>query len=127
MTPPIDMDRRRFALAAAGGLAALGALAGCQSVPTTAAVAPPAESRLYALLIDIVDPSKFEAVLPRHAAWLDNKFKQGVFLVTGGFEGVPKAFAMFHAPNQAAAEALMADEPFRMAGVARQQVLEYNP
>ncbi|HSV58301.1 MAG TPA: YciI family protein [Variovorax sp.] len=132
MSQVLNSDRRRLTLAA-GGLVGLQALIACgggddDAIATAPVPAPaPAESRLYALLIDIVDPSKFEAVLPAHAAWLDNKFKQGVFLVTGGFEGVPKAFAMFHAANQAAAEAVMADEPFRLAGVAKQEILDYNP
>ncbi len=125
MSQVINSERRRFALTV-GGLVAMQALTGCSTMGA-ASTPPPPDSRLYALLIDIVDPSKFEAVLPKHAAWLDNKFKQGVFLVTGGFEGAPKAFAMFHAPNQAAAEALMADEPFRMAGIAKQEILDFNP
>ena len=125
MAHGMNSERRRFALAA-GGLVALQALAACSTISTSSAPPPP-DSRLYALLIDIVAPSKFEAVLPRHAAWLESKFKQGVFLVTGGFEGVPKAFAMFHAPNQAAAVALMADEPLFMAGVAKQEILDFNP
>jgi uncharacterized protein YciI len=126
MSQAINSQRRRFTLAA-GGFIGLQALSACGGDDTEATAAAPADSRLYALLIDIVDPSRFEAVLPAHAAWLDNKFRQGVFLVTGGFEGIPKAFAMFHARNQAAAEALMADEPFRMAGVATQEILDYNP
>jgi len=127
MSQAINSQRRRFTLAA-GGFLALQTLSACGGSETEdTAAAAPAESRLYALLIDIVDPSKFDAVLPAHSAWLDNKFKQGVFLVTGGFDGVPKAFAMFHAANQVAAEALMADEPFRMAGVAKQEILDYNP
>ena len=124
MSQIFNSERRRFALTV-GGLVALQAFSGCGTMGT--APAAPADSRLYVLLIDIVDPSKFESVLPKHAAWLNDKFKQGVFLVTGGFEGVPKAFAMFHAPNQAAAEALMADEPFRLAGIAKQEILDFNP
>ncbi|UJW84987.1 YciI family protein [Devosia sp. SL43] len=108
---------------AAIGLAALPTLAAFHTVP---AAAQPAESGLFVLLVDVVDPSRFEELLPAHSAWLHAKFEQGIFITSGGL-GDARALAMFHAPNQAAAEALMADEPLYSNGVAKHEVLQFTP
>ena len=124
MSQGMNSGRRRFALAA-GGLVALQALAAC----STTAVPPtpqPSQGGLFVLLVDMVDPSRFESLLPAHSDWLHKKFEQGVFITSGGLGG-PRAFAMFKAPNQAEAEALMADEPLYKNGVAKHQVLLFNP
>lgn len=122
MSQGIDSQRRRFVLAAIG-LAALPALAAFHTVP---AWAQPAESGLFVLLVDVVEPSRFEEFLPAHSAWLDDKFKKGVFITSGGL-GDARALAMFHAADQAAAEALMADEPLYTNGVAKHEVLQFTP
>lgn len=87
---------------------------------------------LFVLLVTYRDAGRFEALLDDHRDWLRRKFEQGVFVVSGGLseaDGIPnkRAFALFKAPDFAAAQALMAQEPFFRGGACVHEILRFNP
>ena len=90
------------------------------------------DDQLFLLFVEILDFAKFEEILPRHLAWLTARFAEGSFLVTGGLfdsdgDKSNRALAILRAPSLQAAEALISDDPFTMAGVCKTSFLRYAP
>jgi uncharacterized protein YciI len=80
--------------------------------------------QLFLMFVEIVDFARLQALLPQHLAWLTGKFEDGSLVVTGrlmeedGSEG-NHALVIVRAPSIEAAEELVADDPFCVAGVCR--------
>jgi uncharacterized protein YciI len=79
---------------------------------------------LFLMFVEIIDFARFQPLLPQHLAWLTGKFEDGSLVVTGrlmeedGSEG-NHALVIVRAPSIEAAEELVADDPFCVAGVCR--------
>jgi uncharacterized protein YciI len=86
---------------------------------------------IFALLVEFQGGPPSDDLLDAHRTWLYDKFDQGRFILSGGMEAVPgrppSALALFEEEDQAAAEALVDDEPMLLAGALVHQVVPFIP
>lgn len=70
---------------------------------------------------------RIDELLPAHTAWLDHHYAEGSFLASG--RQVPRRGGLILAslPDRAAAEAVVADDPFVQAGAAEYDIVEFVP
>jgi uncharacterized protein YciI len=72
----------------------------------------------YAAVIEYIqDKDKVEAVRPTHRAYLTSLLQKGQLFAAGPFEDGFGALIVYEADSPAAAEALIAADPFHAAGV----------
>ncbi|OHX16898.1 hypothetical protein BI343_01090 [Chromobacterium amazonense] len=70
--------------------------------------------------------SDVDAMLPAHAAWLQQAYADGLFLASG--RKVPRDGGVILARGERAAlEARLAQDPFAKGGVARYDIIEFAP
>jgi uncharacterized protein YciI len=86
---------------------------------------------IFALLVEYRGDPPPDELLEAHRNWLFPKFEQGQFILSGGLEAIPgrppSALAIVHADSLAAAEALVAGDPFIQAGACAHQVVPFTP
>ncbi|MDH6137452.1 uncharacterized protein YciI [Kitasatospora sp. MAA4] len=70
---------------------------------------------------------RIDALLPAHVAWLDGQYEAGAFLASG--RRVPRVGGVIlaDAESPAALDAILAGDPFALAGAAEYQVTEFLP
>jgi uncharacterized protein YciI len=74
----------------------------------------------YTVPLEAVD-----AVLPAHAAWLDEQYAQGRFLVSGRKDPRDGGVILALAEDRAEVERVVAGDPFVTAGVCVYRVTEF--
>jgi uncharacterized protein YciI len=86
---------------------------------------------IFALLVSFEGDPPPQALLEAHRNWLFGEFEQGRFIVSGGLEAIPgrppSALALVHADDLAAAQLLVAQDPFIKAGACSHQVVPFTP
>jgi uncharacterized protein YciI len=86
---------------------------------------------IFALLVSYQGDPPPEALLEAHRNWLFPEFERGRFILSGGLEAIPgrppSALALVQADDLAAAEALVAQDPFIKAGTCAHQVVPFTP
>lgn len=75
----------------------------------------------------VVELAQIETHLPAHIAWLERGYAAGLFLASG--RKVPRTggIILAQADDLAALEAVLAEDPFRVHGLAQYQVTEFIP
>jgi len=68
-----------------------------------------------------------DALRDAHWAWLQHQYDRGSVLVSGRREPPVGGVIVAAAPSPAALEALLAEDPFVRAGVARYEVIAFAP
>lgn len=85
-------------------------------------------STVFALTVQYVAGlDRVDALLSEHVAYLDRCYEKGLFLLSG--RQVPRTggFILAVAPDRAAIEAVIAQDPFVRDGVAEYRVVEVAP
>ncbi|AEW97686.1 MULTISPECIES: YciI family protein [Streptomycetaceae] len=68
---------------------------------------------------------RVDALLPDHVAWLDEHYAAGAFLASGRKNPRDGGVILATAPDRAAVEALIADDPFVTGGVGTYRITEF--
>lgn len=71
--------------------------------------------------------AEVEKHLEAHRAWLDNAYAAGHLLMSGRKEPRTGGIILMRATDLAAAQAILAQDPFHQAGVADYQITEFQP
>jgi uncharacterized protein YciI len=86
---------------------------------------------IFALLVSFQGDPPPEALLEAHRNWLLPEFEHGRFILSGGLEAIPgrppSALALVNADDLAAAESLVAQDPFIRAGACSHQLVPFTP
>lgn len=80
---------------------------------------------MFLLVLTYSKPvGEIDALLPAHLAWLDAQYQNGAFLASG--RRVPRTGGVILArfPDRATADAMVATDPYCVAGVAYYEVME---
>ncbi|MEV0179147.1 YciI family protein [Streptomyces sp. NPDC050625] len=75
---------------------------------------------IYTAPLDAVD-----AVMPAHAAWLDEQYEKGLFLVSGRKDPREGGVILAVAEDRARIEDVAAGDPFVAAGVCTYRITEF--
>ena len=77
-------------------------------------------------LVYKVDLSEIDAAMKPHVAWLDRHYADGTFVASG--RKVPRdgGIILATAPDRAAIEAIVAQDPFVARGLAEARVIEFR-
>jgi uncharacterized protein YciI len=77
-------------------------------------------------LIYKADLAEIDAAMKPHVAWLDRHYKGGIFVASG--RKVPRdgGIILATAPDRAAIDAIVAEDPFVARGLADARVIEFN-
>jgi uncharacterized protein YciI len=77
-------------------------------------------------LIYKFDLAEIDAAMKPHVAWLDRHYKDGTFVASG--RKVPRdgGIILATAPDRAAVEAIVAEDPFVARGLAEARVIEFR-
>jgi uncharacterized protein YciI len=77
-------------------------------------------------LIYKVDLADIDAAMKPHVAWLDCHYNDGTFVASG--RKVPRdgGIILATAPDRAAVEAIVAEDPFVARGLAEARVIEFR-
>jgi uncharacterized protein YciI len=77
-------------------------------------------------LVYKVDLAEIDAAMKPHVAWLDRHYQDGTFVASG--RKVPRdgGIILATAPDRAAVEAIVAEDPFVARGLAEARVIEFN-
>jgi uncharacterized protein YciI len=85
---------------------------------------------IFALLVEFQGDPPSDELLEAHRNWLFPKFEEGSFIVSGALDAIPgrapSALGLIHADTLAAAEAVVADDPFVLAGACAHQVVPFT-
>ncbi|MDH6121270.1 YciI family protein [Kitasatospora sp. GAS204B] len=70
---------------------------------------------------------RIDELIPAHVEWLDRNYATGAFLASG--RRVPRTGGVIlaQAASPAALDAVLAEDPFKKAGAAEYQVVEFLP
>ena len=71
--------------------------------------------------------AQIDALLAGHRAFLAEQYAAGSFLLSGRKEPRDGGLILARAPSRAALDAVLARDPFQVAGVARYEVTEFVP
>jgi uncharacterized protein YciI len=73
-----------------------------------------------------VDLAQIDAAMKPHVAWLDRHYQDGTFVASG--RKVPRdgGIIVAVAPDRAAIEAIVAEDPFVARGLAEARIIEFN-
>jgi uncharacterized protein YciI len=83
---------------------------------------------LYVVLMHYTQPiAAVDAVRPRHIAHLEKYAKQGVFRGWARRSPPTGGVLVATAPDRASLDAIVAQDPYVEAGVARAEIVEFNP
>lgn len=83
---------------------------------------------MYIVHLTYIAPlEKIDELIPDHAAWLDQHYATGVFLVSGRREPRTGGVILTAAIPRADLDAILADDPFGRAGLAEYEVVEFLP
>jgi uncharacterized protein YciI len=77
-------------------------------------------------LVYKVDLAEIDAAMKPHVAWLDRHYQDGTFVASG--RKVPRdgGIILATAPDRAAVEAIVAEDPFVARGLAEARVIEFR-
>ncbi|MGC0415704.1 YciI family protein [Embleya sp. AB8] len=75
----------------------------------------------------VVPVEEIDALLPGHLAWLDRYYADGTLLASG--RRVPRTGGVIlaRAADRGVLDAVLAEDPFRRAGAATYDVVEFAP
>lgn len=75
----------------------------------------------------VADLETIDALLPAHAEWLDTHYAAGRFVASG--RRVPRTGGVILArtADRAELDGILADDPFKKAGAATYEVIEFTP
>lgn len=83
---------------------------------------------MYLLLVHYTQPmEKVNAVTPDHRAYLDRFYATGELLVSGRRNPPSGGVLVGHFKDRASADAFVAGDPFVTSGVARYEIIEFDP
>ena len=68
---------------------------------------------------------RIDAALADHIAWLDKQYAEGVIIASGRKQPRDGGVLIAVAPDRAAVEALVATDPFALAGVGEYRITEF--
>jgi uncharacterized protein YciI len=86
------------------------------------------EAMLYVVLLHYTQPvAAVDAIRPRHIEHLERYAKQGVFHAWARRRPPTGGVLVATAPNRASLDAIVAEDPYVQQGVARAEVVEFNP
>ncbi|MGW7007810.1 YciI family protein [Streptomyces sp. NPDC054933] len=69
---------------------------------------------------------RVDAALPDHVAWLEKQYEGRTIIASGRKQPRDGGVLIAVAPDRAAVEALIATDPFSIAGVADYRVIEFT-
>jgi uncharacterized protein YciI len=69
---------------------------------------------------------RIDALIPDHVAWLKGGYASGNLLASGRKEPRDGGVLVLNAPDRAAVEALVAKDPFHVAGVAEYRITQFH-
>lgn len=75
----------------------------------------------------VVELAQIETHLPAHIAWLERGYAAGLFLASGLKVPRTGGIILAQADDLAALEAVLAEDPFQVHGLAQYQVTEFIP
>lgn len=75
----------------------------------------------------VADLESIDAAIPAHAEWLDGAYADGLFIVSG--RQVPRVGGVILAAgvDRAVLDARLAQDPFRVLGLATHTVTQFEP
>ncbi|NUP53251.1 MAG: hypothetical protein HOW97_38910 [Catenulispora sp.] len=83
---------------------------------------------MYIVHLTYIAPlEQIDALIPEHAAWLDEHYATGAFLLSGRREPRTGGVILTAAMPRADLDAILAGDPFGRAGVAEYEVVEFLP
>ncbi len=71
--------------------------------------------------------ARIDEFLEGHRAFLVEQYARGLFLMSGRKEPRDGGIIVAHAASRAELEAVLRDDPFHQAGVARYEITEFVP
>ena len=83
---------------------------------------------LFAILLHYTKPlTALDAVRPRHLEHLERQARAGVFQAWARRDPPVGSVVIATAPDRATLEAIVAQDPYVLEGVARAEIVEFNP
>lgn len=83
---------------------------------------------MFVVLLNYLRPlAVIDELLPAHVAFLDEQYRTGVFLASG--RRVPRTGGVIlaRAASREELDAVLAQDPFALAGAAAYEVVEFSP
>ncbi|WP_127783714.1 YciI family protein [Rhodococcus sp. X156] len=82
---------------------------------------------MFLLELTYVAPTdQVDTVRAEHMAWVDAQFQTGVFLLSGRKQAQDGGVILAAGDDRAAVEALVASDPFTVAGVAEYRITQFS-
>ncbi len=86
------------------------------------------EAMLYVVLVHYTQPlAAVDAVRPQHLQYLERYAREGVFQAWARREPPTGGVTVAVSPDRATLDAIVATDPYVRAGVARAEIVEFNP
>jgi len=83
---------------------------------------------MFIVALTYTEPlARIDAFLPAHRAFLEEQYARGLFLMSGRKEPRDGGIIIAHAASRAELDAVLRDDPFYQAGVARYDITEFVP
>lgn len=83
---------------------------------------------MFVILVNYRKPiDEVERHLAAHRAFLDRHYADGTLVCSGPRHPRPGGVILCRAADRAAAEALVAEDPFRVHGIADYTIVEFEP
>jgi uncharacterized protein YciI len=90
--------------------------------------ANPEKSSLFALTLTYIKPlEEVDRLIEPHRAYLRHHYELGNFLVSGAQKPRTGGFILARADSKAQIESIIANDPFLSEGVARYDIVEFQP
>lgn len=90
--------------------------------------ANPENRSLFALILTYIKPlEEVDRLIEPHRAYLRHYYEQGNFLVSGAQKPRTGGFILSRAESKAQIESIIANDPFLSEGVARYDIVEFQP
>ena len=71
--------------------------------------------------------TEVDAHLAAHRGYLAAQYAAGVFLMSGAKVPREGGIILAHAPSRAALDTILSEDPFALAGLARNEITEFTP
>lgn len=75
----------------------------------------------------VSDLRSVDALLDRHAAWLQEQYDKGIFLMSGRLEPRTGGIIIAQRVTRAELEVVLAEDPLRTDQVAEYDIVEFRP
>ena len=72
-------------------------------------------------------PEAIAAALPAHRAWVGDLYARGVFILSGRLKPATGGFMLATGVSRVELEAILATDPFRLAGLLTHSFVELEP